>query len=184
VNRLEVELEIQKKRLWMLEVYSALDEETLNRPCTQDEFDPTHWWTLKDHFSHCNHIVKTRALVVREYLSGAENPFLMMDGTRADFHNTPIPELMSQVNGNTHKVMREHHDKSFLEIVRVGQETLSFTLDVLASATDEQVEAKIPNAPWGDGSIGSILAGGDHERDHFRFAMAGMLKAAEANAVA
>ena len=174
MNRVEVDLAIHRKHVWLVETYSAFEPETLEAPCTQDEHDPTCWWTLKDHFAHCSHITKTRMLVAKEFVSGAENPFLMMDGTRVDFQNTPFPDIIKVVHANTHKVWREYHDKSFSELVALGQRTLSETLGLLGSITDEQIESKIPGSPWGDGTLGSMLAGQDHERDHLRFALQGL----------
>ena len=55
-----------------------------------------------------------------------------------------------------------------------GQAIRSDTLKLLSELTDEQLESKIPGAPWADGTVGAIMvANADHGRMHFKWAKDG-----------
>ena len=47
---------------------------------------------------------------------------------------------------------------------------------LLAELTDDQLDSKIPGAPWADGTVGGIMAANaDHGRTHFKWAKEGTL---------
>lgn len=71
--------------------------------------------------------------------------------------------------------MNRHKNATLSEIVALGQSVRAKTLALLASLTDEQLTQKIPGAPWGDGTIGGVLAiNGDHARQHYNWVSEGL----------
>jgi hypothetical protein len=63
--------------------------------------------------------------------------------------------------------VNEQRGKSLSEIVALGQKVRAETLVLLANWTDEQLQERVPDAPWADGTVGGILAvNGDHARQH------------------
>jgi hypothetical protein len=64
--------------------------------------------------------------------------------------------------------VNEHKNLSFGDIVALGQKVRSETLAILGSLTDERLAEKIPGAPWGDATVGGVIAiNGDHGRQHY-----------------
>jgi len=76
---------------------------------------------------------------------------------------------MKNVHTMTEAWVLEHREKTLSEVVALGQYVRADTLALLASLRDEQLDDKLPGAPWGDGTIGTLLAvPADHGRRHYR----------------
>ncbi len=77
---------------------------------------------------------------------------------------------MTTVHAMTEEWQLEHAGKSLAEVVALGQASRAITLELLAELTDEQLDERLPGAPWADGSIGGVLAANaDHGRMHWKW---------------
>jgi DinB family protein len=166
MNRTELEIKLNQDRAWLLETFAAMAEEDLNRSITTSRHNPESQWSAKDHLAH---LIGTEVAfngIIRRHLEGNPNPigiFVKEDGTRL-----AQEEVMAIVHEKNEEWVSNHHDKDFSELVALGQKVRSETLAILASLADEQLNEKIPGAPWGDGRIGTIIAiNGDHARRHY-----------------
>jgi hypothetical protein len=83
---------------------------------------------------------------------------------------------MAGIHTWTEDWAEKHRGKSLEELVKVGLETRAETLKLLCELSQEQLDSKIPGAPWADGTVGSIMAANaDHGRMHFKWAKEGSL---------
>ena len=78
---------------------------------------------------------------------------------------------MASVHAMPEEWQREHHGKSLDEVVALGASARAVSLQLLSELTDEQLSEVLPGAPWGDGTIGGVLAANaDHGRMHWKWA--------------
>ena len=136
------------------------------------EHDHDKTWSFADHFVHTTLIEKNWNAMFRRHLSGDRGMtrFANADGTPAQ----SMEEIMASVHAWTEEWADENRGKPFDELVRIGLAVRSDTYALLAELTDEQLESKIPGAPWADGTVGGIMAANaDHGRTHFKWATEG-----------
>ena len=191
MNRTEIEIKLNNDRVWLLERYAALSDEDRSRPITTSKHDAAAQWSAKDHLVHLSGIERAFNRMVRRHLEGDPNPVGLTarpDGsspTREEllqvFKDTTEEalrtreEISSRVHAMNEEWVARHRDKSFNEVVALGQKVRGETLGLLASLTDEQLQQQLPGAPWGDGSIGGVMAiNGDHGRSHYKSVAAGL----------
>ncbi len=171
VNRIEIEIKLNRDRAWLLETLSEMDDDAMDAPRTVSEHDPDKTWSFADHFVHTTLIERNWNEMFRRHLGGDQGlpPRLRPDGERQS-----MEEIMAGIHAWTEEWAEENRGKSFDELVRIGLAVRSDTLKLLADLTDEQLESKIPGAPWADGTVGGIMAANaDHGRTHFRWAKEG-----------
>ena len=83
-------------------------------------------------------------------------------------------EMMAGIHAWTEDWAVKNRGKSLDELVAISQATRSETLELLSSLTDEQLQSKIPGAPWADGTVGGIMAANaGHGRTHYGYAKDG-----------
>jgi hypothetical protein len=166
MNRTELEIKLNQDRTWLLETFAAMPEADLNRRLTTSQHNPESQWSAKDHFAHLIGIEVAFNGIFKQHLAGNPNPigiFVSEDGTRRSRE-----EIIAIVHARNEAWVNNHHDKSFDELVALGQKVRAETLALVASLTDEQLNEKIPDAPWSDGTISTIMAiNGDHARRHY-----------------
>jgi hypothetical protein len=165
MNRTEIEIKLSQDRAWTLDTWVALPTNELSRGITSSRHDPEASWSAKDHLAHLAGIEAAFNGIIRKYIAGDPNPIGILknpDGT------TPTrEEVMTRVHAMNEAWVQKHRDKSFSEVVALGQKIRSETLALLAELTDEQLQEKLPGAPWADGTIGGVIAiNGDHARQH------------------
>lgn len=173
MNRIEIELKLNRDRAWLLETYAMLPAADLLRGVTPSEHDKSSMWTTKDHLAHLAGIEFNFVRMVRRYLGGEANPV----GLRTDASGAPrtMEQVMATVHEMTESWTIEHRDKSLSEVVALGQRARGETLALIAELTDEQLVEKLPGAPWADGTIGGVLAtNADHGRMHWHWVKQGM----------
>ena len=171
MNRIEIEIKLNRDRAWLLETLSAMSDEDLYKPRTVSEHDASKTWSFADHFVHTTLIERNWNDMFRRHLAGQRGMTL---GTRSDGSRQRPEEVMASIHEWTESWADEHRGKSLDELVCIGLEARAETLALLASLTDEQLESKIPGAPWGDGTVGGIMAANaDHGRMHFKWAKEG-----------
>ena len=175
MNRTEIEIKLNKDRAWTLETWAAYPAEDLTCGITISRHNPEFSWSAKDHLAHLAGIEAVFNTIIKKYLAGDPNPISIMknpDGTAP-----PREEIMAKVHALNDDWVNKHQGKTFNEIVALGQQIRSATLLLLAEVSDAQLEEKIPGAPWGDATIGGIIAiNGDHAKQHYGWVTAGLGK--------
>ncbi|MEZ5376243.1 MAG: DinB family protein [Acidimicrobiales bacterium] len=177
MDRIEIEIKLNRDRAWMLERLGAMTSEELTAPRTFSEHDPESRWSFADHFVHTSLIEKNWNEMFRRHLSGDRGlpPRLRSDGSPQS-----MDEVMASIHGWTEEWKAEHSGKSFVELVRIGQAVRAETLALLAELSDDDLASRIPGAPWADGTVGGIMAANaDHGRMHFAWAQEDPVAAAE-----
>ena len=171
MNRIEIEVKLNRDRAWLLETLSQMTDEELYQPRTRSEHDPDKTWCFADHFVHTTLIERNWNEMFRRHLAG-EKGMTMFD--RADGAKPTMEEIMASVHRWTEEWADENRGKPFDELVRIGLAVRSDTLKLLAELSDEQLASKIPGAPWADGTVGGIMAANaDHGRMHYQWATDG-----------
>jgi hypothetical protein len=171
VNRTETEAALNRDRNWLLETFTGLDEERLLSPVTESEHEPGFWWTPKDHFAHLIRGERAFNEILAAFADGAPDP---LRAVRPDMGSTGESPL-AYVNRGNDEFTKKHRDVPLTELIRLGQETRAQTFALLARLRDDQFELRVPNAPWGDGTVGDLLShnSGAHARRHWGWIEAG-----------
>ena len=168
MNRIDIEIKLNRDRSWMLERLSQMDTEELFAPRTFSEHDDESRWSYADHFIHTTLIERNWNDMFRRHLGGSRG---MAKRVRDDGTPQTMEEIMASVHAWTEEWKAEHTGKPLMELVRIGLETRAETLALLAELSDEDLQSVIPGAPWADGTVGGIMAANaDHGRMHFAWA--------------
>ena len=193
VNRSEIEIKLNQDRVWLLDKYAAMSNEDRTRPITTSKHDGAADWSAKDHLVHLSGIERAFNRMIRRHLEGDPNPVGLTarpDGsapTREEMMRMlkdtseeslrKREEIMARVHAMNEDWVAKHRDKSFAEVVALGQKVRGETLELLGSLTDEQLQQLLPGAPWGDGTIGGVMAiNGDHSRRHYDSVAVGLAR--------
>jgi hypothetical protein len=175
MNRTEIEIKLNRDRAWLLETYAAMPPGDLVRGTTPSEHDPSSSWSPKDHLAHLAGIEKNFNAMIRRHLAGDADPVRIM--THHDGSQRTREEIMKNVHAMTEAWVLEHRAKSLPDVVALGQQVRAETLALLASLRDEQLDEKLPGAPWADGSIGALIAlHADHGRMHHAWVKEGFAR--------
>ena len=173
MNRIEIESKLNTGRAWLLDKLSSMSAEELSAPRTRSEHDASKTWSYADHFIHTTLIERNWNEMFRRHLAGGQG---MNIGRNRDGSSQPREEVIAGIHKWTETWADEHRAKPLDELVRVGAETRAETLKLLSELTQEQLDSKIPGAPWADGTVGGIMAANaDHGRMHFTYAKEGTL---------
>jgi hypothetical protein len=171
VDRIEIEIKLNRDRAWLLETLSAMSEADLTRGVTTSEHDPAAEWSFADHFVHTSLIERDWNAMIRRHVSGEQG---MKLGVGEDGAREPIEDVMPRIHAWTERWADQHRGKPLGELVQIGLAIRADTLALLSELTDDQLASVIPNAPWADGTVGGILAANaDHGRRHFKWAKEG-----------
>ena len=173
MNRVEIEIKLNRGRADALEALVAMDDEELRRPRTRSEHDPDSWWSYADHFIHTTLIERNFNEMIRRHIRGDRG----MDRELVDKSGAglrPREDVMAYVHAFTEKWKVENDGKPVDELVVIGLQVRADTLALLAELSDEQLASGIPGAPWADGTVGGIMAvHTDHAQMHRHWAEAG-----------
>jgi len=173
MNRVEIEIKINRDRAWLLETLAVMSEHDLTRAITTSRHDSEASWSAKDHLAHLIGIEVAFNRIIQRHLEGHPSPIGI--ATAPDGSRRSQEEMMTIVHALNEKWVNEHKHSSFDEIVALGQKVRAETLSIMASLTDEQLSEKIPGAPWGDATVGGIIAiNGDHARQHYGWVSDGL----------
>jgi len=157
VNRTEIEITLNRGRADALEMIAAMDEEELRAPRTRSEHDVDSWWSWADHFIHISLIERNFNAMIRRHLAGEQG----MDRAMVDESGKalrPLGDIMAYVHELTESWKVKHEGKTLPELVRISSAIRAETLQLLSEIDDEQLQSKIPGAPWSDGTVGGIMA--------------------------
>jgi hypothetical protein len=173
VNRIEIEIKLNRGRADALEAIAAMSEEERNQPRTRSEDNPDSWWTHADHFIHTTLIERNFNEMIRRHVRGErgmDSALVSEDGAAL----RPVGDIMAYVHRMTEKWKVENEGKPLDELVKIGLAVRADTFSLLNELTDEQLASKIPGAPWADGTVGGIMAvHTDHTHMHQRWAADG-----------
>ncbi|MEM8745271.1 MAG: DinB family protein [Actinomycetota bacterium] len=168
MDRVEIEIKLNRDRAWLLERLGEMSPEELTAPRTFSEHDPDSRWSFADHFVHTTLIEKNWNEMFRRHVSGGRG---LERRVRDDGSPQSMEQIMASIHSWTEEWKVEHHGKPFSELVRIGQEVRADTIALLAELSDEDLASTIPGAPWADGTVGGIMAANaDHGRMHYAWA--------------
>lgn len=173
MNRIEIEIKLNRGRADALEAIAAMSEEERNEPRTRSEDNPDSWWTNADHFIHTTLIERNFNAMIRRHVAGGRgmDEALSKD---ADGNMKPIEDIMAYVHRMTEEWKVENEGKPLDELVKIGLAVRADTFTLLNELTDEQLASKIPGAPWADGTVGGIMGvHTDHQVMHRNWAAEG-----------
>jgi len=169
MNRIDIEIKLHRGRADALEAIAAMSEEERRQPRTRSEHNADSWWSHTDHFIHTTAIERNFNAMIRRHIAGkpAMDTKIAGDGTKAP----KIEDIMAYVHSMTEEWKVENESKPLDELVQIGLATRVDTLKLLGELTDEQLDSKIPGAPWSDGTVGGIMGvHTDHTHMHQRWA--------------
>jgi hypothetical protein len=168
MKRTEIETSLNESRNWMLATIGRLSEEQLRAPLTKSESDPESYWSVLDHFSHLALVEGDFTSMIRRQLAGSANPVGLLSDERGVTRTRD--EIMAIVNAHADEFQRAHRDDTLSEVVALTGAARAVTLGLLAELSDEQLGVTLEGAPWGDGTIGSVLAANaGHATMHWRW---------------
>ena len=166
MNRTEIEINLNRDRAWLLETFTAIPEDDLNREITTSRHDPDASWSAKDHLSHLIGIEVAFNTIIERHIEGHPSPIGI--ATAPDGSRRSQEEMMTIVHAMNEKWVNEHKSKTLGEVIALGQTVRSATLALLGRLTDEQLAEKIPGAPWSDSTVGGVMSiNGNHGRQHY-----------------
>lgn len=173
MDRIEIEVKLNRDRAWLIETLSAMSEEELFRPRTRSQHDAAKTWSFADHFVHTTLIEENWNAMFRRHVAGEQG---MQRRTNSDGSPQSMEQVMAGVHKWTEAWADEHRGQPLHELVRAGLKVRADTLGLLSELTDEQLLSKIPGTPWADSTVGGIMAANaDHGRLHFKYAKEGTL---------
>ena len=168
VDRVDIEIQLNRDRAWLLERLGSMSDEELTSPRTFSEHDPESRWSFADHFVHTTLIEQNWNAMFRRHVAGEQG---LDERLRGDGSPQSMEEIMASIHSWTEEWKAQHSGKPFVELVRIGQAVRADTLALLAELSDEELASRIPGAPWADGTVGAIMAANaDHGRMHFAWA--------------
>ena len=168
VDRVDIEIKLNRDRAWLLERLGSMSDEELTSPRTFSEHDPESRWSFADHFVHTTLIEQNWNAMFRRHVAGEQG---LDERLRGDGSPQSMEETMASIHSWTEEWKAQHSGKPFVELVRIGQAVRADTLALLAELSDEELASRIPGAPWAVGTVGAIMAANaDHGRMHFAWA--------------
>lgn len=154
----------------LLARYQTFTPEELECPCTQSETPGGEAWRPKDHLAHLTLIERAFQGMARRYLKGNADP---VGFSRTGAKNRE--EILAWIHHNNQAYVEAHRNDSMETLFADLAEARQDTLTMLEHLTDEQLNATLPGAPWGDGTIGGVLmTNAHHELMHLSWVEQGL----------
>lgn len=150
---------LANQRVELAARYRALDPDVATTPCTESEDPDGSPWTPLDHLGHLIRIERAFLGMSRLTLDGDDSPIKIGGST--------FEERLAQVHRDNEAHLKTIRPLDVEKLLTELDAARSDTIAFIGQLTDEQLEEKIPGAPWGDGSIGGVLmANAGHEQMH------------------
>jgi hypothetical protein len=173
VNRIEIEVKLNKDRAWLLSAYAELPAERLRAAATKSEHDDNVSWSALDHLAHLAGIERTFNAMIERHLGGDANPVGLV--RNADGSQRALPEIMKTVHRMNEEWVEARRGCTLVEMAALGQQVRAETLALLGRLSDEQLQQKLPGAPWADGTIGGVIGvNALHGRQHWQWVIEGL----------
>jgi hypothetical protein len=176
LTRVEIEINLNEDRAWLLRTLSAMPDEELTRGVTHNQDDPEGpMWSFADHFIHTSLIEQNWNKMFRRHLAGRPGmPSRQPDDGTPPKEPATREEFMAALHAWNEGWAREHRGTPLSELIRIGLGIRADTLKLLSELTDEQLVSVIPNTPWADSTVGGIMAANaSHGRTHYKWAKDG-----------
>lgn len=173
MDRIEIEIALNRDRITTLEAFGALSPEEMTSPVTRSEHDAEVWWTPKDHFSHMLRVERHFNNIITAFLDGAtDDPRGAVGGDRG----TTREEILAAVNRVNEEAVEQSREVPFSELLRLSETIRGETLSLLARIEDDQFDVQMPGVPWSGGTIGAVLlhSSGDHFGRHWKWLSEGL----------
>ena len=139
--------------------YRAFGDDVLDTPCTPSEDPDGRDWTPRDHLAHLLRIEVAFLEMARSTIDGDTDPVRIPGAS--------VEDKLRAVHRANEEHVDEHRGRTVDELLDELGTARADTLAFLDELTDQQLDLPIPGAPWGDGSIGSVLrTNAYHERQH------------------
>lgn len=151
--------------------WNSLPEESLTKGLTVSLADSELFWSPQDHLVHVYGTEKLFQIMIKRFLS---SPPPAESAGKAD----AVPEtseaerasFIERVNQQNDKWVLKHRDKSFAEVVELGEKIRAKSLELIDGLDESQLALVVPNAPWGGGSIAGIIGfNDDHAQMHWHW---------------
>lgn len=168
MNRIELERKLIESRERLLENFGELSDEELRRPRTPSEHDSNNQWSALDHLVHLALIERNFNAIIRQHFTGNANPVDLLNDEQGRAR-TP-EQFMATVHEWNEEWQREHHHDTFSKVVAITAFARGETLQLMSELTDCQLEERLPQAPWADGTVLGVFGiNADHADTHLRW---------------
>lgn len=158
----------------LLARYQAFTPQELERRCTESAIPEGASWRPQDHLAHLAMIERAFQGMIRRTLQGEADP---IGFSRSGL--TSQEEIVAWVHQQNQEYIDAHHDESLAAVLANRAVTRAKTLEMLEQLTDAQLAQPVPGAPWGDGTIGSIIMiNSHHETMHLSWVEEGLVRQA------
>lgn len=160
-DRQQIVTTLAEQRRELERRYRAFPDDVVEQPCTESEAESGGRWTPKDHLAHLLRVeVAFLALARRAAGGDTTTPALGQAGASRE-------DVLARVHRDNERHVESLRDRSVEdllgELAAAREETLAF----IDTVGDDQLDLPIPGAPWGDGTIGGVLAANaGHELQH------------------
>ncbi len=149
--------------------YRAFSDDVVEQPCTQSEAEDGGRWTPKDHLAHLLRVERAFLDLARRAASGDTTARALGPA------GTSREDVIARVHRDNERhvqTLRERSVEALLgELAAAREDTLAF----VDTISDDQLDLPIPGAPWGDGTIGGVLAtNAGHELQHLAWVDEGL----------
>lgn len=163
----EIELELHQGRAELLQLLATLTTDQAAMPLTTSEHDPGARWSLLDHAVHVAGFEGLFGQIARRRLENHPNPLGPVIGD--DGKIASREQAIVAVNRLNEEYVRAHRGSSIEAVIDLGLQSRLETLSLLKELSANDLGLSVPGAPWGDGTIGGILAAStDHGRMHWK----------------
>lgn len=132
------------------ERYGAMSTEELRSPCTDSEVPGAGAWTPLDHLAHLIQIEIAFRDICRRALDGAERPIRIEGDSRE--------EMLAWVHRWNQEYVESRRGASLEELLAELRTTRRETVAFVEGSSDDQLAQIVPGAPWGDGTVGGVIA--------------------------
>lgn len=142
--------------------YTAFPDDVVSQPCTPSEAEGDSRWTPKDHLAHLVRVEEAFLGMARRTAAGETAPIRL--GTSA---GASREEILARVHKDNEEHVAALRDRSVPDLLDALDAARAETLAFIETIDDDQLDATIVGAPWGDGTIGGVLmANAGHEGQH------------------
>lgn len=147
--------------------YRAFPDDIVSVACTQSEDPDGAPWSPKDHLAHLLRVERAFLTMAQSTVGGDAAPVKIKGAT--------MEEKIKQVHRDNERHLVDFTERSVDNVLDELATARTATLDFIAGLSDDQLQLPIPGAPWGDGTIGGVLAANaGHEHQHLAWVDEGL----------
>lgn len=160
----EIKSELERALVEFEAGVRALSPEELDRPCTESEVPGAGRWSARDHVAHVVRVERGFLEIARRAVAGAPDPI----GFRA--MGTTQEEVRTTIHRDNQAHVEALRSRTLEEVLAALREAREATIAFIDGHDDAALATPVPGSPWGDGTVGGMLArNGAHELNHLGF---------------